>query len=391
MKSRKLSFKSNIFFITLFAVLFSTGLLMSQTLSENFDGITPPALPAGWTFCLDVALSNTSCYVSTTTQAYAPSQPNSAIIFNGGAMGSVDVGATVALVSPSVVNGGLLSFYGLSSSSNPVIVGTMSDPADAGTFTEIELIPLTTGTVFSYHEVTIPSSGPTYIAFKHGNTSAYNPMFIDNVVLTGTLPVELSAFTAAFVSDFVTVSWQTSTESDVIGYNIFSSEEDDFSTAQKINTAIIPGHGTTTTPHTYEFTDINADPYYTTYYYWLEAVNFGGTNNIYGSIEFTPVDVDQNGELNIITSKLLPGFPSPAKIGQSVTFNFCLGGLEGTVRPVTLNIYNVLGQLVAEVVNDERVVNNYTVEWNPTNLGRGIYFYQLKTEDYQESKKLMIN
>ena len=207
----------------------------------------------------------------------------------------------------------------------------------------------------------------------------------------GTLPVELSAFTAVYMNEFVTVSWQTASETDVIGYNIFRSEEDDFSTVHKVNNDIIQGHGTTTTPHSYEFTDLSADPYYTTYYYWLEVVNFGGTNNIYGSIEFEPVDVDQNGELNIITSNLLPSFPNPARIGQSVTFSFCLGGMEGTVRPVELNIYNVLGQRVAEVVNDDRVVNNYTAEWNTENFGRGIYFYQLKTEDYQETKKLMID
>ncbi len=228
--------------------------------------------------------------------------------------------------------------------------------------------------------LTIDDSSPTQIIDP--------PLLFD---AEGTLPVELSAFTAVYMNEFVTVSWQTATETDVIGYNIFRSEEDDFSTVQKVNTSIIPGHGTTTTPQSYEFTDVTADPYYTTYYYWLEVVNFGGTNNIYGSIEFEPVDVDQNGEMNIITSNLLPSFPNPVHVGQSVKFSFCLGGLEGTVRPVQLSIYNVLGQRIADVVNDERVVNNYTAEWNTENVGRGIYFYQLKTEDYQETKKLMID
>ena len=206
-----------------------------------------------------------------------------------------------------------------------------------------------------------------------------------------TLPVELSSFTSSYANEFVTVSWQTATETDVIGYNIFRSEEDDFSTVHKVNSSVIPGHGTTTIPQSYEFTDLTADPYYTTYYYWLEIVNFGGTNNLYGSIKFTPIDVDQNGEINIIDSQLLPGFPNPARIGQSVTFNFCLGGMEGTVRPVQLSIYNVLGQRIADVVNEDRLVNNYSAEWNTENFGRGIYFYQLKTEDYQETKKLMID
>jgi len=74
------------------------------------------------------------------------------------------------------------------------------------------------------------------------------------------------------MNEFVTISWQTASETDVIGYNIFRSEEDNFSTVQKVNASIIPGHGTTTTPQSYEFTDLTADPYYTIYYYWLEVV-----------------------------------------------------------------------------------------------------------------------
>ena len=269
--------------------------------------------------------------------------------------------------------------------SDLIYTGDVIFPAGTNPNLEFKFTKSADGSIWDWESVAnrpliIDDSSPTQIIDP--------PLLFD---AEGTLPVELSAFAAVYVNEFVTVSWQTATETDVIGYNIFRSEDDDFSTVQKVNTDIIPGHGTTTTPHTYEFTDLSADPYYTTYYYWLEVVNFGGTNNIYGAIEFTPVDVDQNGEMNIITSNLLPSFPNPVRVGESITFNFCLGGLEGTVRPVQLSIYNVLGQRIANVVNEDRVVNNYTAEWNTENVGRGIYFYQLKTEDYQETKRLMID
>ena len=67
-----------------------------------------------------------------------------------------------------------------------------------------------------------------------------------------------------------------------------------------------------------------------------------------------------------------------------------MGGLEGTARHIELKVYNVLGELVAEVVNGERLVNNYTEAWRPENLSNGVYFYQLKTENYNEVKKMML-
>jgi len=149
--------------------------------TENFDAVTPPALPTDWTFSFDVDLTNTVAEVSTTIHAYAPSQPNALLIMNGGAMGSLDEGAFVALVTPLAEvgeNGSILTFWFLGT--NPIIVGTMSDPEDAETFTQIEEIA-PTGT-FAEYTVSLTNPGTTYIAFKHGNTTPYQPIFVDNVI-----------------------------------------------------------------------------------------------------------------------------------------------------------------------------------------------------------------
>ena len=206
-----------------------------------------------------------------------------------------------------------------------------------------------------------------------------------------TLPVELSSFTAVYANDFVTVEWATASETDVIGFNVFRALEDEYAISEKVNMSIIEGHGTTSEPYEYSFIDESADPYSTAYYYWLECVNFDGTNNVYGSIQYDPVDIDGDGQLNTIFRSTLDAvFPNPVKVGENITFKFMIGGLEGTMRPVSLNIYNIKGELVKEVINEEKMVDDYTEIWRVDDMANGVYFYQLKTENYQETKKLLI-
>jgi len=236
------------------------------------------------------------------------------------------------------------------------------------------------------------------IASQFDSSSPYDsgyqiiPRVFSDFYPDGTLPVELSSFTALFANEFVTIQWATASETDVHGFNIYRAREDNFEDADKVNMSLIPGHGTTTQPKDYSFTDETADAYFTTYYYWLEVVNYGGTTDIYGSIQYDPVDVDGDGQLNTIVRSMIDDvFPNPVQVGENITFNFMIGGLEGTMRPVSLNIYNIKGELVKEVINEEMMVDDdYTETWRVNDMANGVYFYQLKTENYQETKKLLI-
>ena len=217
------------------------------------------------------------------------------------------------------------------------------------------------------------------------------PTTLDNYATDITLPVELSSFTASYVNEFVTIFWQTASETDVIGFNIYRSEEDDFSTASDpINECLIEGQGTTTIMNDYYFTDETADPYYTTYYYWLEVINLGGSRDVYGSIIYEPGDIDNNGEINFVSTQFDNCYPNPAILGNTIHFGFRVGGIELTNRHIELKVYNVLGKLVKEIVNEDRLVDDYTEQWTPKNLPNGVYFYQLRTDNYNEVKKMLL-
>ena len=210
-----------------------------------------------------------------------------------------------------------------------------------------------------------------------------------------TLPIELAAFTAEFATNetgqrYVSINWATASETDVIGFNIYRNTIDNFENSDKINIDPIEGQGTTTIMHPYSYSDYEAD-IYNSYYYWLEVINYGGINDIHGSIEYKSPDVNNNGELDIINSILNECYPNPAISGNSIKFSFTVGGLEGTYRNVELKIFNILGEIVDVVIDGNKIVNKYPdIEWTHKNLPNGIYFYQLKTDNFNEVRKFVI-
>ena len=70
----------------------------------------------------------------------------------------------------------------------------------------------------------------------------------------------------------------------------------------------------------------------------------------------------------------------------STTINYSIPELSF----VTVNIYDVLGSEIATLVNEEKPAGEYEVEWNPSNVPGGVYFYQLKSEGYVETKKMVL-
>ncbi len=57
---------------------------------------------------------------------------------------------------------------------------------------------------------------------------------------------------------------------------------------------------------------------------------------------------------------------------------------------VSIKVYNALGQEVAILVDEEKPAGRYQVEFNTTNLSSGIYFYEARSGEFRESKKLTL-
>ena len=57
---------------------------------------------------------------------------------------------------------------------------------------------------------------------------------------------------------------------------------------------------------------------------------------------------------------------------------------------VRLKVYDILGREVAALVDEEKSVGSYNIEFNGNNLSSGIYFYKIQAGDYSLVKKMIL-
>ncbi len=57
---------------------------------------------------------------------------------------------------------------------------------------------------------------------------------------------------------------------------------------------------------------------------------------------------------------------------------------------VSLKVYNVLGQEVANLINNRQNAGNYQVEFDASNLTSGIYIYTLQSANFTQSRKMLL-
>ena len=61
-----------------------------------------------------------------------------------------------------------------------------------------------------------------------------------------------------------------------------------------------------------------------------------------------------------------------------------------TRSKVMIDVYNVLGEKIKELINEEKPPGNYEIKFDGNNLSSGIYFYKLITRNYSQVKKMIL-
>lgn len=99
----------------------------------------------------------------------------------------------------------------------------------------------------------------------------------------------------------------------------------------------------------------------------------------------TITDTDLNNNEDAAAGfELKQNYPNPFNSSTKIKFT-----IPGNSR-VTLKVYNILGKLVDEVVDQYMSSGTYQVEFSPGNLPSGIYFYSLITNEFSSTKKLIL-
>ena len=198
------------------------------------------------------------------------------------------------------------------------------------------------------------------------------------------LPVELTSFTAVLTNEFyVQLTWISQTETNLSGYRVYRNEENNLNNAILITPTMIPATNTSQ-EHIYTIEDREVENH-TTYYYWLESVDFNNSQ-FHG-----PVIVVVEGNVPPVMPEITTlknAYPNPFRANNSTNIEVAIkAGETGT-----LTIYNIMGQVVKTYKVTEGI---HTIQWNGRDsqgniCGSGIYFYKLTTPSLNQTKKMVI-
>jgi hypothetical protein len=143
----------------------------------------------------------------------------------------------------------------------------------------------------------------------------------------------------------------------------------------------VVGKGTTTEQQFYSFIDENLAA--GKYQYRLKQIDFDGTFEYSNIVE---VEVNIPNEFS-----LSQNYPNPFNPTTKIKYTIptvTSSEVEGSL--VTLKVYDVLGNEIATLVNEEKLPGIYEVEFSAANLSSGMYIYQLRTESFVSSRKMTV-
>ncbi len=81
---------------------------------------------------------------------------------------------------------------------------------------------------------------------------------------------------------------------------------------------------------------------------------------------------------------LQQNYPNPFNPTTVINYQIPKDGL------VTLKVYDVLGREVATLINEHQQAGRYNINFDASNLPSGVYIYQIRAGDYNQSRKMLL-
>ena len=196
---------------------------------------------------------------------------------------------------------------------------------------------------------------------------------LKTVFLTwGTLPVELSSFTASPNNRDINLNWSTLTE---INNSEFDIERKTFTTDNWKKVGSVAGNGTSNVPHNYTFYDRNlASGIYT---YRLKQTDFNGNFEYHNLNEEVTIGVP-------VILQLIQNYPNPFNPSTTINFDLPVAGI------ITLKVFNTSGKEVATLVNEARSAGYHSVNFDASNLSSGVYYCRLEANGFSKVMKMAL-
>ncbi|HQC07811.1 MAG TPA: FlgD immunoglobulin-like domain containing protein, partial [Candidatus Cloacimonas acidaminovorans] len=280
----------------------------------------------------------------------------------------------LAFENPTIGNGTFILYYS----------GLSYDPTDVG-------YRLNGGALHSVGGGGINTTDKTVIftmsGLGKGSKAAYELQIVLNDESGQTLPVVLTSFTATqMVDGKVRVDWVTQSETNLSGFRVLRNTVAEISTAMAVSPLIEATNTSATVVYSFMDSEVPGNGIY---YYWLQIEDLDG--GISYSAVYT-VQVTTGGVTNPIIPKitaLLNPFPNPFNPDVTIPFDLAVDG------NVTLKIYNLKGQLIKNLLNENCKANSYRILWDGKDneghtVSTGTYIIRMNAPNYQASHKISL-
>jgi len=123
-------------------------------------------------------------------------------------------------------------------------------------------------------------------------------------------------------------------------------------------------------------------------YWWrVKAYNGAGWSDFSDVRTFTtvtPVSVDDDEQLTPGEFSLDQNYPNPFNPSTKITYSV------SQESPVTIKVFDLIGQEIAVLVDDVKEPGYYSVTFNALGLSSGIYIYQMRAGNFTSVKKMSI-
>lgn len=208
-----------------------------------------------------------------------------------------------------------------------------------------------------------------YMASVSGITQFF-PFGVGN---DGALPVELIAFYGKANNTDISLHWNTATE---INSNGFEIERKKLSGTTWLKIGSVHANFLSNSPKSYSFTDRNLKP--GEYQYRLKMIDNDG------SFQFSKiVEIEAKLSMGLELSQNYPNpFNPSTRISYKVPYD----------ANVLIEVFNVLGVRVAQLINEFEGAGYYNVEFNPSRcniaISSGVYYYKITVTDTKTGANL---
>ena len=192
------------------------------------------------------------------------------------------------------------------------------------------------------------------------------------------MPVELVAFHGLIDGSQAFLTWETRSETNNAGFSIERSiqsvgndEEHEWN-----EVGFIKGQGTITIPHTYTFTDNVPPDTRGDIYYRLKQIDFDG------GVSYS--DIVSLEAMNPASANLYDNYPDPFNPKTTISFDIPV------VSHVKLQVFDLQGRMVRELINEEHQAGRFEVAFDATNLASGTYLYRLQAGEKVVTKSMIL-